>query len=53
MQLLGEELEELRKRLDDRGLELALDESGATIPSMQIGLYAPGGADEGVGLGSD
>ena len=53
VQLLGEELDPLQTSLGDRGLELVLDDMGATIPSVQVGLYAPGGVVEGVQLGSD
>jgi len=38
VQLLGEELDDVKKSLDDKGLQLAPDESGAMIPSMQVGL---------------
>ena len=53
VQLLGEELDALQTSLGEKGLELVLDEVGATIPSVQVGLYAPGGTVDGVGLGSD
>ena len=53
VQLLGEELDSLETSLGDKGLELVRDEAGATIPRVQVGLYAPGGTVEGVGLGSD
>ena len=53
VQLLGMELDALETSLGDQGLEVVLDDAGATIPSMQVGLFAPGGTVEGVSLGSD
>lgn len=53
VQLVGESIDSLAEALGTRGLEVVRDEDGGTIPSLAIGLYAPGGTVEGVGLGSD
>lgn len=53
VQLLGETVDDLAEALGARGLEVVRDRDGGTIPSLGVGLYAPGGPVEGVGLGSD
>ena len=53
VQLVGESLEDLTEALGAQGVDVVPDEMGATVPSMSVGLYAPGGTVEGVGIGSD
>ena len=53
VQLVGESIESLVEALGAKGIEVVPDEMGALVPSLSVGLYAPGGTVEGVGVGSD
>lgn len=53
VQLVGESLDDLTAALGSHGIDVVPDEGGAIVPSLAIGLYAPGGTVEGVGIGSD
>ena len=53
VQLVGESVESLVEALGAKGIEVVPDEMGALVPSLSVGLYAPGGTVEGVGVGSD
>ncbi|MCP3423125.1 hypothetical protein [Nocardioides pinisoli] len=53
VRLVGESVESLVEALGAKGIEAVPDEMGALVPSLSVGLYAPGGTVEGVGLGSD
>ena len=53
VQLVGESVESLVEALGAKGVEVVPDEMGAVVPSLSVGLYAPGGTVEGVGIGSD
>lgn len=53
VQLLGEELDVVGRRLEAKGLRLEPGDAGASIPSLSAGLYAPSGQVEGFSLGSD
>lgn len=53
VQLVGESVESLVEALGAKGIEVVPDEMGALVPSLTVGLYAPGGTVEGVGVGSD
>ena len=53
VQLMGQTVDDITRALAERGIDVVHDEVGATVPSMAVGLYAPGGKVEGVGLGSD
>ena len=53
VQLVGESVESLVEALGAKGIEVVPDEMGAVVPSLSVGLYAPGGTVEGVQLGSD
>lgn len=53
VQLVGESVESLVESLGAKGIDVVPDEMGAAVPSMSVGLYAPGGTVEGVGIGSD
>ena len=53
VQLIGERVEALVEALGMKGFEVVPDEMGAVVPSLSVGLYAPGGTVEGVVLGSD
>jgi hypothetical protein len=52
-QLVGESVESLVEALGAKGIDVVPDEMGALVPSLSVGLYAPGGTVEGVGIGSD
>ena len=53
VQLVGESVESLVETLGAKGIDVVPDEMGALVPSLSVGLYAPGGTVEGVGIGSD
>lgn len=53
VRLVGESVESLVEALGAKGIEVVPDDMGALVPSLSVGLYAPGGTVEGVGLGSD
>lgn len=53
VQLMGETVDDITRVLAERGIDVVRDEVGATVPRVALGLYAPGGTVEGVGLGSD
>ena len=53
VQLLGEPVDAPIEALAAQGVQVVPDEMGAIIPALEIGLYAPGGVVEGVGIGSD
>lgn len=46
-------LDDLTAALGSHGIDVVPDEGGAIVPSLAVGLYAPGGTVEGVGIGSD
>ena len=53
VQLVGESVESLVETLGAKGIDVVPDEMGALVPSLSVGLYAPGGTVEGVGIGRD
>ena len=53
VQLVGERLDDVVEALGAMEVEVVLDDIGASVPSVSVGLYAPDGTVEGVQLGSD